>query len=250
MPDSASSRPGMPHLQHVGGMTLGIMQPYFLPYIGYFQLIAAVDEFIVYDNIKYTKKGWINRNRLLSNGEAATFSLPLRKDSDALDIVHRELSESFDRKKLLNQFIGAYGKAPYFQETIALIQDILLYDSSNLFYFLKNSITAVCKHIGIPTRIQDSSALPIDHDLKSQDRVLAMCQATHATTYINPIGGVELYSRDAFEARGIQLKFIQSELHPYPQNHHDFVPWLSIVDVLMFNPVQDVSAMLKYHRLS
>lgn len=231
-------------------MTLGIMQPYFLPYIGYFQLIAAVDNFIVYDNIKYTKKGWINRNRLLSKGEAATFSLPLRKDSDTLNIMDREISESFDKKKLLNQFIGAYSKAPYFEKTIAIIEEILLYDTSNLFCFLKNSITAVCKHLDIQTRILDSSSLPIEHSLKSQDKVLALCEATRATTYINPIGGLDLYSREDFNAHGIELKFIQSELHPYPQNNHDFVPWLSIVDVLMFNPLQDVSTMLKYYRIS
>lgn len=250
MSNSTAPQSDTLHLKDRSGMTLGIMQPYFLPYIGYFQLIAAVDEFIVYDNIKYTKKGWINRNRLLSNGEAATFSLPLRKDSDALDIVDRRLSESFDRKKLLNQFIGAYNKSPYFKETIALINGILQYDSDNLFCFLKNSITAVCQHLEIQTRIQNSSSLPVDKNLKSQDKILALCEAAQAATYINPIGGVELYSRDEFKSREIKLKFIQSELHPYPQNNHDFIPWLSIVDVLMFNSPKDVSTMLKYYRLS
>ena len=95
-------------------MKVGIMQPYFLPYVGYFQLIAAVDLFIVYDNIKYTKKGWINRNRMLLNGTDTTFSLPLRKDSDYLNVVDRELSLDFDRHKLLNQLRGAYIRAPYF----------------------------------------------------------------------------------------------------------------------------------------
>lgn len=250
MSGSASSFSDTLRPQDPSRITLGIMQPYFLPYIGYFQLIAAVDEFIVYDNIKYTKKGWINRNRLLSNGEASTFSLPLRKDSDALDIADRELSESFEKNKLLNQFIGAYSKAPHFKETIELIQDILHYESNNLFCFLKNSITAVCQHLDIPTRIQDSSSFPINHGLKSQDKVLALCEAAQAMVYINPIGGMELYCRDEFKARGVQLKFIQSELHPYPQNNHNFVPWLSIIDVLMFNSRKDVSNMLKYYRLS
>ena len=88
-------------------MKLALMQPYFLPYVGYWQLLAAVDEFIVYDNIKYTKKGWINRNRMLRNGEDVMFSLPLQGASDSLDIVERELSDSFDREKLLSQFSGA-----------------------------------------------------------------------------------------------------------------------------------------------
>ena len=106
-------------------MKLGIMQPYFLPYIGYFQLIAEVDQFIVYDNIEYTKKGWINRNRMLLNGTDTRFSLPLRKASDSLDVVQREISPDFDRRKLLNQFRGAYQRAPYFEQTFALLDPII-----------------------------------------------------------------------------------------------------------------------------
>ena len=98
-------------------MKLAIMQPYFLPYIGYFQLIAAVDQFIVYDNIKYTKKGWINRNRLLQNGTDTVFSIPLSKDSDALDIRERQIAADFRRDKLLKQIAEAYRKAPYFGQT-------------------------------------------------------------------------------------------------------------------------------------
>ena len=101
-------------------MRLAIMQPYFLPYIGYFQLIAAADLFIIYDNIKYTKKGWINRNRMLLNGTDKLFSLPLKKDSDFLDIVGREISQDFNPDKLLNQFKGAYIGAPYFVEVYPL----------------------------------------------------------------------------------------------------------------------------------
>ena len=84
-------------------MKLAIMQPYFFPYIGYFQLIKSVDEFVIYDNIQYTKKGWINRNRILVNGTDYLISLPLKKDSDYLNVVDRQLAESWekDRTKLL-----------------------------------------------------------------------------------------------------------------------------------------------------
>lgn len=228
---------------------LGIMQPYFLPYIGYFQLITAVNELIIYDNIKYTKKGWVNRNRLLSKGGPATFSLPLQKGSDSLNIVERNLSESFDKNKLLNQFAGAYSKAPYYRETMTLIQDILKNESNNLFYFLKNSIILICKYLGIETRIRDSSSFAIDHTLKAQDKVLALCDAAKVSTYINPIGGLELYSRADFQNRGIKLQFIQSKLNPYPQNNNNFVPWLSIVDVLMFNSPEYVRSMLNNHEI-
>jgi hypothetical protein len=221
-------------------MRLAIMQPYFLPYIGYYQLIAAVDAFVVYDNIKYTKRGWINRNRMLLNGADVTFSLPLKKDTDALDVVQRELAADFDRTKLLNQFKGAYGRAPYFAQTMPLLERIVRCDDNNLFRYIYHSIVETCAHLGISTEIGISSGMAIDHDLKGQDKVLALCQALNADTYINAIGGTELYSREDFEARDIDLKFIKSKPFVYPQLGAPFVPWLSIIDVLMFNPLDSV----------
>ena len=121
-------------------MKVAVMQPYFFPYIGYFQLIAAVELFIVYDNIKYTKKGWINRNRILQNGKDVIFSLPLKNASDHLDVRERYLAADFNREKLLNQIKGAYRSAPYFAPTLALIETIMRYDDANLFRFLHHSI--------------------------------------------------------------------------------------------------------------
>jgi len=216
------------------------MQPYFLPYIGYFQLIAAVDQFIVYDNIKYTKKGWINRNRVLQNGIDVTFSLPLKNDSDHLDICQRVLSSEFNRDKLLNQVKGYYRKAPYFEQTMPLIEQIVRYENNNLFAYLHHSIVQICKHFGITTDILISSNIAIDPTLKSQDKVLALCLATHAKTYVNAIGGTALYSKDIFHGKCIDLKFIKSRSFEYKQFEKPFVPWLSIVDVLMFNPIDAV----------
>lgn len=216
-------------------MKLAIMQPYFMPYIGYFQLIAAVDQFIVYDNIKYTKKGWINRNRMLQNGQDAMFSLPLKSGSDALDVCERELAADFNRDKLLSQFKGAYRRAPYFEQTFPLIERIVRHEETNLFGFLHHSIVKACEHLGITTEILVSSSIAIDHDLKSQDKVLALCKATGATTYVNAIGGMELYSAQDFREKGIALKFIRSRPFEYAQFGAAFVPWLSIIDVLMFN---------------
>ena len=130
-------------------MKLAIMQPYFLPYIGYFQLIAAVDLFIVYDNIKYTKKGWINRNRMLQNGKDAMFSLPLKGASDSLDICERELAATFNRDKMLNQFAGVYRRAPFFDETFQLVEQIIRCQDTNLFGFLHHSIGRTCEHLGL-----------------------------------------------------------------------------------------------------
>lgn len=221
-------------------MKLGIMQPYFMPYIGYFQLIAAVDVFIVYDNIKYTKKGWINRNRMLANGADAIFSLPLKKDSDMLNVVQRELSSEFNREKLLSQFKGAYFKAPFFNEVSPLLENIIKFKDGNLFNYIHHSLIEICCHLKIKTKIIISSNLPVNHELKAQDKVIALCDAMHADTYINTIGGAELYDKNQFLSHGVQLQFIKAKSFEYSQFASPFIPWLSIVDVLMFNPIEAV----------
>ena len=223
---------------------LAIMQPYFLPYIGYYQLMAAVDLFVVYDNIKYTKKGWINRNRMLQDGADAMFSIPLKNDSDTLDIRDRRIAADFRRDRLLNQLRAAYAKAPCFEQTFPLVEEIVRHEDANLFGFLLHAIDASARHMGIATPIRVSSTVPIDHGFKGQDKVMALCAALGADTYINPPGGVDLYSRNAFHERGIELKFIRPQPIEYAQFGQPFVPWLSIVDVLMFNPVDCIREVL------
>jgi len=225
-------------------MKVAIMQPYFFPYIGYFQLIAAVDVFVVYDNIKYTKKGWISRNRMLQNGRDVMFSLPLKSDSDYFDVCERELAAEFNRDKLLNQFKGAYRLAPYFAQTFPLVEQIVRYEDTNLFSFVHYSIIKICEHLGITTEIRISSDISIDHELKSQDKVLALCEAVGANTYVNAIGGMELYSKDVFREKRIELKFIRSLPLEYPQLGNEFVPWLSIIDVMMFNSLDTIKTCI------
>lgn len=223
-----------------GERKVAIMQPYLFPYIGYFQLITAVDMFVLYDNIKYTKKGWINRNRLLQNGVDAMFSIPLKNAPDHLNVCERELADSFDASKLLRQFEGAYRRAPQFQATFELLERVLRYEERNLFDFLHHALLQTCRHLGINTEIRVSSHLPIDHDLKAQDKVLALCAATGASTYINAIGGQALYAKPDFAQHDIALQFLQAKPFTYPQFGADFVPWLSILDVLMFNTVETI----------
>lgn len=216
-------------------MKLAIMQPYFMPYIGYFQLIRSADVLVLYDNIKYTKKGWINRNRILQNKAEAMLSLPLKSDSDYLNIDQRSLADNFDRAKLLRQLEAGYKQAPFFAETWPLLQRIVACEEQNLFGFLHHSITAICEHLKLRTRIVVSSTIAIDHQLKSEEKVLALCHKLEATQYINTIGGQELYHRDTFQAQQIQLNFIRSRPLEYAQFGNDFIPWLSIADVMMFN---------------
>jgi len=226
-------------------MKLAIMQPYFIPYIGYFQLIAAADLFIVYDNIKYTKKGWINRNRILRNGGDAMISLPLKADSDDLNVVDRRLADDFNPRRLLAQIEGAYRKAPFFAATRALVEDILACEERNLFGFIHHSIVRTCTHLGIDTPIRISSSFPIDHGLKADQKVLALCAAAGADAYINPIGGTELYSGADFAARGVTLSFLRARGFEYPQFGAPFVPWLSIIDVMMFNSPDTIAHLLR-----
>lgn len=228
-------------------MKIAIMQPYFLPYLGYFQLIAAVDCFVVYDTIQYTKKGWINRNQMLRGREAVPFSLPLQKASDFLDVRDRQLAESFDPSSLCAQIAGAYRKAPEFARTFPVIESLLHYRGANLFDVIQNALRQCCAHLGIETPIQVSSDVeggtPV---LRGVDRVIDICHRTGASTYVNPPGGRTLYSSEHFRAHGLELKFLQPSLPTYTQFGSDFVPSLSILDVMMFNAPEIIrSAMLE-----
>jgi len=230
-------------------MKLGIMQPYFLPYIGYFQLLNAVDKYVVYDNIQYTKKGWFNRNRILHNGTDMLISLPVEKASDYLDVRERSVADSFDTKKLLNQIRESYRKAPYYETVMPIVESIINNEDRNLFDFIYNSIITICRYLDIKTEIIISSSLAVDHSLKGQDKVIAICKATGATDYYNAIGGQELYNTEEFKKENINLHFVSSNPIEYKQFGNEFVPWLSIIDVMMFNTVEEIKGMLENYKL-
>ena len=227
------------------------MQPYFFPYIGYFQLINAVDKFVIYDNIEYTKKGWINRNRILKEGVDLLISLPLKKDSDFLFVNQRYLADDWSKskQKLINSIKESYRKAPHFEDTFNLVQEIFNYSNSNLFEFILHSVLQTCKFIGIETEIIVSSTLDYNNELKSEEKVIAICKSIEATQYINSIGGVELYNKNNFSDQGIELNFIKSKPIIYNQFKNEFVPWLSIIDVMMFNSKEVVSGFLNQKEL-
>lgn len=220
------------------------MQPYIFPYIGYYQLIHSVDLFVIYDNIKYTKKGWINRNRILQNGTDAIFTIPLRNDSDYLDIKDRIIASDFKKSKFINKISSLYREAPFYEQTIELFTKVILNEESNLFEFLNYSLIETCKHIRINTKIIKSSDICIDHSLKSAERIIAICKYFNAKTYVNSIGGQGLYQKEYFKERNIHLDFIKPEMIKYNQFENQFIPWLSIIDVLMFNDIKEVRQML------
>jgi len=232
-------------------MKLAIMQPYFLPYIGYFQLMNAVDEMVIYDNVEYTKSGWINRNRILLNGKDVFITIPLKNDSDYLKIKERYLADNWNKEKtkLLNKITEAYRVAPFFKYVIEIVNDCLNYPTINLFEFINNSIEKIKNALSIKTPLVISSSIPIISELKGEQKVISICKARRADVYINPIGGLELYKKDNFKKEAIDLFFLRTADLKYKQFDFEFVKYLSIIDVMMFNSKEKIIEMLNEYEL-
>lgn len=231
-------------------MNIAIMQPYLFPYIGYWQLIDAVDTFVIYDNIQFSKKGWFHRNNILLNGEKILFTIPIKKDSDFLDVKDRYLAENSEKKiqKILMQIKNSYKKAPYFNAVFPIIENIILNKEKNLFRYIYYSIKKICKYLDINTTIIISSSMNIDHNLKSQDKVIAINKKLKSKKYINPIGGINLYNNTQFEDEGIELLFLESKVPIYKQFDKEYIPYLSIIDIMMFNKKEEIKDMLNKYK--
>ena len=231
-------------------MKLGIMQPYFFPYIGYWQLINAVDKYVIYDDVNFIKNGWICRNRILMNGTPHYFSLHTFGASSNLLINEvRVSSDKVLRNKMLKTLRTCYGKAPYFQDVYPLVEEILIYEEDNLARFLTNSITKVCSYIGVDTEIIVSSSIKKDNTLKGQQKVLQICNIIKVKEYINAVGGQSLYSKEDFLKNKVELKFLISKPFLYKQFKTEFLPDLSIIDVMMFNSKSEIKEILMEYKL-
>jgi len=229
---------------------VGIMQPYFFPYIGYWQLINTVDKFVIYDNIQFTKKSWIRRNRILLNGKEKLFTLPIKKDSDYLDIKDRYLSEECvdTKRRLLNQIKMAYKKAPQFEFVFPIIKECINFSNDNLFEYIYHSIIKVVEYLNINTDIVIASNVNMDHSLHNKCKVMEICKNLGGDIYINPIGGVELYNKEEFFDNGIELKFLKTDKFEYNQYENYFTSNLSIIDVMMFNSKEEIKELLNKFR--
>ena len=231
------------------GKAIALMQPYFFPYLGYYQLLNLVDEFIIYDDVQYIKGGWINRNRILQNGIPAMITIPVNKGNLSDQILDKQISlQNMDRtvRKLLKRIDSCYKDAPFFDSVLPLIRKILGKQTTSLAEFLEYSIRETASFLETNTPIITSSTLRKDDDgLKGQDRVLHICSIRNAATYINAIGGRSIYQQETFSKRGITLQFLKPEISPYGQNSKSFVPNLSILDVMMYNDVSVITEMLK-----
>lgn len=231
-------------------MKIGIMQPYFFPYLGYWQLINAVDSFVIYDDVNYIKGGWINRNYILSSGKPHLVTVPLAKASSYKMINEIEvLSDDRSNRRILKSITQSYGKAPFYENIFPIIEKIVNQNEENLAIYLEHSLLCICDYLGISTEIIRSSSLHKTPGLKGQDKILNICQLLGGRIYINAIGGKKLYSFEKFLASGIELCFLETEEIAYSQGIDSFVPNLSIIDVLMFNRKEVLSEMLNSYSL-
>lgn len=231
-------------------MKIGIMQPYFFPYIGYWQLMNYVDEYIVFDDVNYINKGWIDRNRILINGIVSYINLPVlgKSQNKMIDDILVNNDEKL-KYKLIKKIELSYKKSPYFVNVFPMIEEIITNKEDNLALYLTYSLKLIAKYLDIRTKITLSSDLKNDKCLKSQEKILDICRLLNATEYVNAIGGKELYSKDKFDENKIKLKFLRTNEIIYKQASKKFEPNLSIIDVLMNCPKEQVKEFLKMFEL-
>ncbi len=231
-------------------MKIAIVQPYFLPYIGYFQLINAVDRFIVYDDVNFMKKKWINRNNILIAGQPNLFIVPLKKVSQNKLIKDVEIAVDLNWKsKTLKKIDLAYQKAPYFQKAFDLIESIINQNQTHITKLAFTSLKEICSYLNIQTHLTPSSTIYENAHLRSQERIIDICKKEDADHYINPIGGTDLYSKENFLHHQIRLNFLKPELIVYRQFKNEFVSHLSILDTIMFNDPEAIHNFLKRFQL-
>ena len=233
-------------------MTLGIMQPYLFPYIGYFQLINSVDKFVIYDDVNFIKQGWINKNRILLNCNEYAFTVPLSNASSFQTIdktaINYKLFPAW-KDKFLKTLAQAYTKAPNYAVVAELVNNVLSQNQETISQMALTSIADIYSYLGLEKDIVPTSACYNNNEFKASERVIDICKKEGATAYINPIGGQELYAKAAFAAAGLQLNFIKSHKIEYPQFKCAFVPWLSIIDLLMLLSKEQIILYLSAYEL-
>jgi hypothetical protein len=232
-------------------MTLAIMQPYLFPYIGYFQLMKMADVFVIHDDVQYIKAGWVNRNRILQNGKDVYLTLPLKNDSAYLNINERIFCSDIElvKSKQLRVLENAYRNAPHFEMVYPLLVDIFSSKQTNLSAFLVFSLEKMMKFLGFDKELILSSSINKNNQAKGQERVIEICKKIGCSTYVNPIGGKELYNKNDFRDNGIDLFFLKAKSIVYQQFSNQFVEFLSIIDVVMFNSGNDLTNLLNQFEL-
>jgi len=234
-------------------MRLAIMQPYLFPYLGYYQLLAAADRFVVYDDVNYIKGGWINRNNLLVAEKKWLFTVPLESPSPNRKICDINLSPNPAwRQKLLQTIEQSYRRASQFEVVLPVLRRILSPEAPatrTIADLVRLSLQELVAYLQLPVELVPDSGRYHNQHLRAQERVLDICRQEQATHYVNAQGGQHLYDKATFAAQGIELRFLIPELRPYRQGKGEFVPGLSIIDVLMHNSVAETRELLRDYSL-
>jgi hypothetical protein len=231
--------------------SIAVMQPYLFPYLGYFQLMQAVDEFVFFDDANYIKRGWVNRNRILLQGNEHRFSLPLIKASQNKKI--NEIAVNIDdrwRSKFMRSVEAGYKKAPQFELVAPMLEQILYTESENLAHFIARSFERINAYLELATPLVSASKQFQISGLKGPEKIIEICKLADAKIYVNPVGGSELYCKRHFLESGLHLKFLTTLPWKYKQRSTEFIANLSIIDVLMNVPTQEVHKGILNHELN
>jgi hypothetical protein len=228
-------------------MKIAIMQPYLLPYIGYWQLINAVDKFIIFDDVNYINKGYINRNKILVEGKPYQFTLELVGASQNKLINVIQIGKN--SKKILKTIELNYKRADNFKNVFPLIQNIFNQEENNLAKFIGYSLKKITDYLETDVSFTYSSEIAKNNDLKNQDKIINICEKLNAKEYVNLMGGLDLYDKEIFRSKNIRLSFIETKKIKYKQFNNKFVPFLSVIDIMMHNNKNIITHMLKNFKL-
>jgi len=235
-------------------MKAAIMQPYFYPYIGYFQLIHAADRFILFDDVQYIRHGWINRNRILKPGGEGFQYIIMPLAAHTRDTLIKEIQPADadkNKDKILRQLEHYKKTAPCYKAVRALIGDCFSMHQDTIGKMNGHYLKATCDYIGLDFKVELSSQMNFDYSRVKDagEWALRICEQLQVKTYINPAGGMELFENSKFEESNIQLQFLQSGLKPYSQRREHFEPGLSIIDVMMFNEPAAIKDLINDYQL-
>lgn len=227
--------------------TCAVMQPYLFPYIGYYQLVSAADVFIIYDDVTFIKQSYINRNSILVCQQAKRFSLPVLGASSNSLIKNLNYASA---DKLLKTIQQSYSKAPYYQDVMSLISVILKNENRNVARLNELSVRKVFEYLGLNKNIFFASELEYDRCLNRSQRLIALTKMHGCSHYVNSPGGEMLYDKEYFKSNGIKLSFIEAKISPYKQKTSEFVPYLSIIDILFNCSKSEIIKMLSNYELN
>ncbi len=229
-------------------MKIAIMQPYFFPYIGYFQLVNAVDRFVFYDDVNFIKNGWINRNKIFLNKQSKHFTVNL-KDASSNKRIY-EVGITDNREKLIKTIMQAYRKAPFFLDAWPVIETVLNNKTEKISELAAFSVLKTCEYLNVKTSFEFSSEKYYHSvSLRKDKRLIEICRLNNSDEYINPIGGTGLYEKVVFAEKGINLHFLRTNAIRYQQFGEVFIPNLSVIDVMMFNSIEQIHEMLENFEL-